>query len=79
MWGNNKAGNLGIGGSEPQINPDSSVRLSFKKYVVKVAMGSHHSVFLTNSMEAYVMGENNKGQLGLGTHEINKSTYPTLL
>jgi alpha-tubulin suppressor-like RCC1 family protein len=42
-------------------------------------MGGHHSVFLTNTMEAYVMGENKQGQLGLGTHEINKSTYPTLV
>ena len=44
-----------------------------------MAAGDNHTLVLTSNGEVYTMGDNGRGQLGLGTVTSNGSPLPTFL
>lgn len=47
--------------------------------VIEVAAGDHHSIVLTSNGELYTMGDNSRGQLGIGKASGSGCPLPTFL
>ncbi len=75
-WGRNNCGQIGIGiGVEMQSTP---IKLELSKYssIKQIACGFHHSLALTENGEVLAWGENQFGQLGIGSYD---NTYNPVL
>lgn len=55
-------------------NMTSWFDLELGEYFVDVAIGRKHGILLTNENQVYVFGDNNKGQLGIGS--LNEALLP---
>lgn len=64
-WGDNRAGQLGLGHKESTSSP-KELPFFKDKIVIQIASGDHFSLVLTKEGKLYSWGSNNKGQLGLG-------------
>lgn len=53
--------------------------LSFDILISDIACGYAHSLILSRSGELFSLGDNTKGQLGLGDRELEFSTAPLLV
>eukprot|EP00897_Mesotaenium_endlicherianum_P002227 jgi/Mesen1/2031/ME000148S01136 len=68
-WGRGDLGQLGLGEEEEEDRDEPTpVKALEGKDVVSVAAGEYHSAFLTSDGEVYVAGNNDSGQLGVGSH-----------
>ncbi|XP_064456024.1 RCC1 and BTB domain-containing protein 1-like [Ornithodoros turicata] len=65
-WGHNGYCQLGNGTNTHGVVP-CSLTNSFMHQIMDVACGSHHSLALTVSGEVFAWGQNNCGQVGLGS------------
>lgn len=65
-WGHNGYCQLGNGNNTHGLVP-CSLSSSYMHQVVEVACGSHHSLALTGTGEVFAWGQNNCGQVGLGS------------
>lgn len=72
VWGNNEAGQLGIGNYE---NKNIPTQINLEKKWWKISTGLYHSVALKKDSTLWVWGFNSRGQLGNGT--TNSSLIPT--
>ena len=84
---------LSIGNTFSIITPDNeinyetlvlkdSIKLSNeigKKYIIKIACGEKHCLFLTHAGMIYTMGDNSYGQLGVGENHITKENKEGIL
>ena len=68
-WGENGAGQLGIGSTTDEYSPQ---KISNLKNILEVAGGSKHSLALNSNGDVYSWGNNSKGQIG-----INSTTTAT--
>ena len=50
-----------------------------KKYIIKIACGENHCLFLTHAGMIYTMGDNTYGQLGIGQNNITKESKEGLM
>ena len=50
-----------------------------KKYIIKIACGENHCLFLTHAGMVYTIGDNTYGQLGIGQNNITKETKEGLM
>ena len=50
-----------------------------KKYIIKIACGENHCLFLTHAGMVYTMGDNSYGQLGIGQNNITKESKEGLM
>ena len=50
-----------------------------KKYIIKIACGENHCLFLTHAGMVYTLGDNTYGQLGIGQNNITKETKDGLM
>ena len=50
-----------------------------KKYIIKIACGENHCLFLTHAGMVYTMGDNTYGQLGIGQNNITKESKDGLM
>ncbi|CAG0901286.1 unnamed protein product [Darwinula stevensoni] len=66
-WGHNGYCQLGNGSSSQCTVPTLITSNLTDKKVADVACGSHHSMCLTDDGEVFTWGQNNCGQVGLGT------------
>ncbi|GFY75775.1 RCC1 and BTB domain-containing protein 1 [Trichonephila inaurata madagascariensis] len=66
-WGHNGYCQLGNGGTNQGLSPGLISSNVLGRKVIEVACGSHHSIALTSDGEVYSWGQNNCGQVGLGT------------
>lgn len=66
LWGDNNAGQLGLGDFENHHNV--SINNSFAA-VIQVAAGANHSVILTKTGQVYSWGHAGNGRLGVGSME----------
>jgi alpha-tubulin suppressor-like RCC1 family protein len=73
VWGDNRAGQLGIDGVTNIAVPTLLTNLAAKTFQ-KVAAGSSHALALTSDGELWVWGTNSFGQLGSGN--TNSTTTP---
>jgi alpha-tubulin suppressor-like RCC1 family protein len=64
-WGDNGDGQLGLGDNVDRKNPDDTINLSLP--VIDIAAGGAHTCALLEDMSLICWGENDKGQLGVGT------------
>jgi alpha-tubulin suppressor-like RCC1 family protein len=62
-WGDNRAGQLGVGDTNPRTSPAEVAGLGA---VLQVVTGGHHSCAVTNDGALYCWGDNRTGQLGTG-------------
>eukprot|EP01084_Bolivina_argentea_P316326 548295_1 len=79
-WGNNEFGQLGDGKKlfAKASKPIPNLLKSFNKYnVISVAVGSSHSLILTNDGNIWSFGDNRKGQLGNGKTSKEGDKNPT--
>ncbi|XP_074657559.1 RCC1 and BTB domain-containing protein 1-like [Tubulanus polymorphus] len=66
-WGHNDYCQLGNGSTNRGTVPSPCTTNLAGKKVVSIACGSHHSLALTDTGEAFSWGQNNCGQIGSGT------------
>ena len=50
-----------------------------KKYIIKIACGENHCLFLTHAGMVYTLGDNSFGQLGIGQNNMTKETKEGLM
>ena len=50
-----------------------------KKYIIKISCGEKHCLFLTHAGMVYTLGDNSKGQLGIGENHITKENKEGIL
>ncbi|KAK3595359.1 hypothetical protein CHS0354_008782 [Potamilus streckersoni] len=62
-WGKNTKGQLGLGDMIDRCEP-CCIRMLTEKQIVKLGLGSQHTLALTARGEVYSWGLNNSGQLG---------------
>ena len=74
-FGNNDYGQLGLGHNIIQIM--SILVTEAPNNIIQTAIGSNHSLCLTNDGHIYSFGKNENGQLGLGDN--NDKNIPTLI
>eukprot|EP00741_Cyanophora_paradoxa_P012699 tig00020616_g12269.t1 len=77
-WGAGEIGQLGIEGAAATRNPPRMVKSLKGKFVVRVACGSYHTLFLTATGEVYGCGQNSYGQIGTGAKDANPVFVPAL-
>lgn len=75
VWGSDACGQLGLelhgtarGGARLSYYA-SPKSCSFNVLVQQIACGAHHTAMLTQTGHLYMMGQNNFGQLGIGSKE----------
>ena len=73
-WGENSAGQLGVGNTRASHEPVPVIGLPTHDPVVAVAAGYLHSVALTASGHVYAWGDNHDGQLGIAG--VSSSAMP---
>ena len=50
-----------------------------KKYIIKISCGEKHCLFLTHAGMVYTLGDNSKGQLGIGENHLTKENKDGVL
>lgn len=65
--GSGGGGKLGIGPFYSSLNTKVPVEIDTLSNVIDLSAGENHSLFITSDNRVYACGENNAGQLGLGT------------
>jgi len=69
-WGRNNCGQLGHGDAKDnKYKIPTQVMALAKKICIKAAAGGQHSLALTDANKIYAWGNNNFGQLGMGTRD----------
>jgi hypothetical protein len=68
-WGRNNCGQLGHGNCSEKYQIPTQVQGMATKISLLAAAGGQHSLVLTESNKVYAFGNNNFGQLGLGSKE----------
>ncbi|SBT74620.1 guanidine nucleotide exchange factor, putative [Plasmodium ovale] len=76
IWGNAESGKLGLGHDYTQGYILLPRKISLTNKVYKCALGTSHSLFLTDSNDVYVCGNANNGRLGLGEEIKYMLSYP---
>ncbi|SBS93098.1 guanidine nucleotide exchange factor, putative [Plasmodium ovale curtisi] len=76
VWGNAESGKLGLGHDYTQGYILLPRKISLTNKVYKCALGTSHSLFLTDSNDVYVCGNANNGRLGLGEEIKYMLSYP---
>jgi hypothetical protein len=65
-WGNNNFGQLGLGHTTQQNTPQLVTAITDK--IISISCGYAHVMALTDKGDVYIWGNNEYGQLGLGTY-----------
>lgn len=66
-WGDNLASQLGDGGVNPFSNTPVTVKIPPGTKITAIRAGCRHSLALTSTGEVLAWGENEEGELGIGT------------
>ena len=66
VWGRNEKGQLGLGDQLTRNVPTELTALKGVAKVVSAACGRYHTVFVTDTGDAYASGSNSSGQCGQG-------------
>ena len=66
-WGNNRTGQLGLGGVGTMYDIHKPAEISTLNNISKVACGAYHSFAIDNNGNVWAWGNNYYGQLGDGT------------
>jgi alpha-tubulin suppressor-like RCC1 family protein len=64
-WGKNESGQLGLGDTEPRLEP-ASVLVPGKNEWIRVSAGRDHTCAIRSDRSLWCWGKNENGQLGLG-------------
>lgn len=75
VWGKNRFGQLGLGDESNRLSP-TKFRLPTNEQITFVSCGAHHSIYITQTMDCYVCGNNESGQLGLDLDSTERSSIP---
>eukprot|EP01023_Acetabularia_acetabulum_P000183 TRINITY_DN10080_c2_g1_i2.p1 TRINITY_DN10080_c2_g1~~TRINITY_DN10080_c2_g1_i2.p1 ORF type:complete len:297 (+),score=49.40 TRINITY_DN10080_c2_g1_i2:42-932(+) len=67
MWGDGRAGKLGLGSGESMGVPTTLESLCSRSFIKHISLGQSHSLFLDVDGKLWSCGENKQGQCGLGT------------
>jgi len=67
-WGSNSFGQLGVGSNDSQITFASAIRSLQGTTITAIAAGSGHSLALDSQGNVWAWGDNQVGQLGIGSH-----------
>jgi uncharacterized repeat protein (TIGR02543 family) len=75
MWGNNQAGQLGIGNlndlySSLPIEITDKFLLNDNEHIIDISLGMDHSIAVTSQGRVFTWGRNRYGELGKGTSGI---------
>ncbi|MEE9450789.1 MAG: hypothetical protein V3V72_12125, partial [Ignavibacteriaceae bacterium] len=83
-WGNNDYGQLGDNSTTQRETPVKVLKGAYSgttylgdnadNKIIAVALGQYHSIALAEDGTVYSWGQNNYGQLGDGTEDINRLT-----
>jgi alpha-tubulin suppressor-like RCC1 family protein len=65
-WGDNGAGQVGVGDTAGKLSPTSAVNLGDGKTATSVAVGSQNTCAVLNDVSVKCWGDNTYGQLGVG-------------
>ncbi|OCT71800.1 probable E3 ubiquitin-protein ligase HERC4 isoform X2 [Xenopus laevis] len=74
-WGHAAHGQIGLSVAEDYIRVPRNIKSLYDIQIVQVACGHHHSLALSKESDIYSWGQNQYGQLGLGS-EIKKESAP---
>lgn len=78
-WGKNESGQLGLGDTEPRLEPNQ-VWVPGKNEWIRVGVGREHSCAIRGDRSLWCWGKNESGQLGLGYADAEEAapiTRPT--